>query len=65
MIKIAIVVEGGMVQTVYSTDDTEVEIEVIDLDLSDFLTDEEEEEHKEKLKRLDEIETNDEYKMVW
>lgn len=65
MIKIAIVVEGGMVQTVYSTDDKEVEVEVIDLDLSDFLTDEEEEEHKEKLKRLDEIETNDEYKMVW
>lgn len=64
MNKIAIVVEGGMVQTVYSLSD-DINVEVIDLDISDFASEEEEKEQIENIKRVEQIQNDSSYKVVW
>ena len=57
-VKIKIVVEEGMIQTVYSTD-KDVDIEVIDLDTDD------EDEQDEAEEALSEVEDDDSYVEVW
>ena len=57
MSKVIIIVEGGMVQGVVS-DDPSLRVEVLDYDLSEFATEEEEAEHDWKVKNLEyQIET--------
>lgn len=64
MVNIVIAVEGGMVQNVYA-DEKFINVEVIDLDVSDYPEDEEIEEKEENAKRLDEIRKSGEFQCVW
>lgn len=57
--KVVIEVVGGLVQNVYSPDDgIDVEVEVIDLDVSDYATEDEQNECEAKAKALNEIATD-------
>lgn len=64
MNRVIIIVEGGMVQTVYSLSDN-ISVEVIDLDISDFASEEEEKEQIENGKRANEIANDNSYKVIW
>lgn len=64
MTKIAIIVEGGMVQTVYSQDEN-VTVEMLDLDISDFPDDDEEQERANNAERAEQIRNDCSYKIVW
>lgn len=64
MTRIAIIVEGGMVQTVYSQDE-DVTVEVLDLDISDFPDDDEEQERANNAERAEQIRNDYSYKIVW
>lgn len=64
MTKIAIIVEGGMVQTVYSQDEN-VTVEVLDLDISDFPDDDDEQEQANNAERAERIRNDYSYKIVW
>lgn len=58
MQKIYIIVEDGMVQTVYSNDE-KIDVEVIDLDTTDW------EEEEELRDQLEQIENNATYKHIY
>lgn len=64
---ISIVVREGMVQSVYvDTDDINAMVEVLDLDMSDFMDEEEEKEYEKIVSRVNEIVNNeDDYKEIW
>ena len=61
---VAIIVKGGMVQSVYSTSD-EVEVEVIDLDPPVAMTLEEEAAFTEMEKRAEDMKNSDLWLPVW
>ena len=60
--KVVIIVDGGLVQEVYS-DDGAVEVEVIDLDVSDFPDEADITEHTEKRNRYEAV--RDSLLTVW
>jgi len=64
MTKVVVVVKGGLVQNVYAKR-KDIEIEVIDLDVSDFPDDDEIEEKETNEQRLEEIEKSKSFKIVW
>lgn len=61
--KIIIKVEGGMVQAVYADD--EVEVDVVDLDVSDFPDDGEQEAADEREEKLNKTVQQKGWKQVW
>ena len=61
---VAIIVKGGMVQSVYSTSD-EVEVEVIDLDPPVAMTPEEEAAFTEMEKRAEDMKNSDLWLPAW
>lgn len=61
---VAIIVKGGMVQSVYSTSD-EVEVEVIDLDPPVAMTPEEEAAFTEMEKRAEAMKNSDRWLPAW
>ena len=62
-VRVAIRVKGGLVQTVYSNSD--VDVDVYDLDVSDFPDEGEAEEADRKEKELDELCSNPGWRAVW
>lgn len=64
MLQIVIEVEGGMVQNVYA-DNTDVDVKVIDLDMSDYPDDNEIEEKEENAKELEEIRKSGDFQRVY
>ena len=62
-VQVAIRVKGGLVQTVYSNSD--VDVDVYDLDVSDFPDEGEAEEADRKEKELDELCSNPGWRAVW
>ncbi len=64
MAKVVVRVEGGLVQAAYSTDPS-IELEVIDLDVSNFSDAEGEREAEASRRRLDEIEQSPDWHPVW
>ena len=62
-VQVAIRVKGGLVQTVYSNSD--VDVDVYDLDVSDFPDEGEAEEADRKEKELDELCGNPGWRAVW
>lgn len=64
MVNIVIEVEDGMVQNVYA-DNRFINVEVIDLDVSDYPDDDEIEEKDENVERLKQIRKSGEFHCVW
>lgn len=64
MIKVAIHVEGGMVQAVYATNE-DVEIEVYDLDVSSYPDEGEEDAADSKRRCLEEIKGSSDWSHIW
>lgn len=64
MVNIVIEVEDGMVQNVYA-DNRFINVEVIDLDISDYPDDDEIEEKDENVERLKQIRKSGEFHCVW
>lgn len=62
-VRVAIRVKGGLVQTVYSNSD--VDVDVYDLDVSDFPDEGEAEEADRKEKELDALCSNSGWRAVW
>lgn len=62
-VRVAIRVKGGLVQTVYSNSD--VDVDVYDLDVSDFPDEGEAEEADRKEKELDALCNNSGWRAVW
>lgn len=63
MARVVIRVEGGMVTAVYS--DGEVDVEVLDLDVSSYPDEGEEDEVDLKRRQLDEIAASPDWSAVW
>lgn len=61
--KIIIKVEGGMVQAVYA--DCEIEVDVVDLDVSDYPDDSEQEAADEREEKLNKTVQQKGWKQVW
>lgn len=64
MLQIVITVEGGMVQNVYA-DNTDVDVKVIDLDVSDYPDNDEIEEKENNVKELEEIRKSARFQCVY
>ena len=60
---IAIKVEGGLIQAVYSN--TDVNVDVYDLDVSDFPDFDEQKEADERREALEKIRMSDDWRCVW
>lgn len=66
VVEVVIHVEGGMVQAVYASGKkATLDVTVLDLDVSDFPDDGEQEEADDKRARLEEIEGSEEWRAVW
>lgn len=63
MVRVVIHVEGGMVRAVYS--DGEADVEVLDLDVSSYPGEGEEDEVDMKRRQLEEIAASPEWSPVW
>lgn len=63
MVRVVIHVEGGMVRAVYS--DGEVDVDVLDLDVSSYPDEAEEDEVDMKRRQLEEIAASPEWSAVW
>lgn len=63
-LQVVIVVEGGMVQNVYANG-SELQVHVIDLDVSDYPDDDEIEEKENNVKELEEIRKSGSFQCVW
>lgn len=63
MARVVIHVEGGMVRAVYS--DEEVDVEVLDLDVSSYPDEGEEDEVDMKRRQLEKIAASPEWSAVW
>lgn len=64
MVRVAVHVEGGMVQAVYATSE-DVDIEVYDLDVSSYPDEGEEDAADSKRRHLEEIKGSLDWSCIW
>ena len=62
--KIVVVVKGGMVQEVFATS-YEADVDVIDLDVPEFVSNDEQSEVDEKEREVEEMRQSDDWLPVW
>lgn len=62
--KIVVVVKGGMVQEVFATS-YEADVDVIDLDVPEFVSDDEQSEVDEKEREVEEMRQSADWLPVW
>lgn len=63
-VKVVIVVKGGIVREVFATS-YEADVEVIDLDVPDFVTDDEQAEFDAQEERVEDLRKSSDWVSVW